>query len=312
MSYFVEDLLESIKNRSMAPIAQSTFDDEKLLALADEELQLKLVSNLIQVREDFFLTEEFQDLIASVKNYGIPSRAIGNALKQVFYRADGSEQDIPLVRVDVERIQDFDEGSTGKQPQKFYFLGDEIVLLPKPSESSGELKFVFPANPNTLTLTSNCAKITSKSSASTTATFMVDTDLTSSLSVGDYVDFLSVQSPFKLWAYRVPITQITSSQIDVALSNVVNAANTIEPQADDYICPSGTSNIPQIPLAFHPVLAQSVVVRLMEALGDLNKMNAAKATLAEMELKASNLIKNRVENSLKRIVQRNQLGKFFR
>lgn len=310
MSYFVEDLLESIKLRSMAPIAQSTFDDDKLLSLANEENQLKLSSDLLKVKEDFFLTEETTALIAGVRNYGIPSRAIGNAIKSLSYQVSGTTKWTPLARVDSERAQDYTE--QGSTPEKFYILGDEVILLPTPESASGTLRFEFPATPNALALTTTCAKITSSSSASSTASFVVNTDLTASLSVGDYVDFLCVQSPFKLWAYRVAITQITSTQIDVDLSDVVDAANTILPQANDYICPSGTANIPQIPIAFHPILAQMVVVRLMESLGDLNKLGAAKQTLAEMRADAGFLIKNRVTNSPEKVRGRNSLRRYFK
>jgi hypothetical protein len=310
MAYFVEDLLESIKSRSLAPISQSTFTDAKLVSMADEELQLKMVSDLISVREDFFLTEESTSIIAEVENYPVPSRAIGNALKQVFFIPTGTTTKIPLVRVDSERVEYFQ--TDGSEPRKYYILGDEIILLPTPQTACGSLLFVFPAKPNTLTQTLNCAKITAKISNVTTASFTVNTDLSSSLAVGDYVDFLSASAPFKLWKYRAQITQITSSLIEVAIADVTNAAGTVEPLVNDYIVPTGTSNIPQIPISHHAILSQMVVVRLMESLGDLNKMNAARATLNEMRMEASKLVKNRVENSPVKVNWRKKLGSYFR
>lgn len=310
MSYFVEDLVESIKTRSLAPIAQTTFDDAKLIEMANEELQLKLVSDLVTVREDFFLTNESASLIASVENYAIPSRSIGNTMKQLFYVDSSGTIKMPIPRVDSERAQFYSQ--TGNQPEKHYILGDEVILLPTPSISSGTLQFVFPARPNELVATSSCAKITAKSSTASTASFTVNTDLTATLAVGSYVDFLSVSGPFKLWAYHAAITQITATQIDVAVADVNNVAGTVEPLVNDYICPSGQANIPQIPIAFHPVLAQMVVVRLMESLGDINKLNAAKGTLAEMRNESLKLVKNRVANSPLKVTGRNQLGKYFR
>lgn len=310
MSYFVEDLLESIKKRSLAPIAQSTFSDANLISLATEVMQGEVVPELMKLREDFFLAQESTSLIASVANYSIPRRAIGTSLKEIFFVATGTSKKIPLDRVDSERTQDYEQ--SGPAPEKFFLFGDEVVLLPAPSLASGSLVMNFPAMPNNLAATSACAEIQSSASGASTTTFTVDTDLTGTLAAGSYVDFLSTVAPFKLWSYRVAIVSITATTIEVATSSIANEAGTVEPQAFDYICPSGTANIPQIPIVYHPVLSQGVVVRLMESLGDLNKLAAAKGTYAELKSSASVLVKNRVENSLKRITGRNQISRFFR
>lgn len=310
MSYLVEDLVESIKTRSLAPIAQSTFDDNKLILMADEEMQLKLVNDLIKAREDFFLTATPVDLIGLVANYPVPSRAIGNSLKQVFWIMSGSQQRFPLKKVDAERAQDYTD--PGTRPEAFYFLGDEIVLLPTPLESLGQIEFIYPARPGSLTATVNCAKITALSQGSGTVQFNVNTDLTGSFVVGSRIDILSAVSPFKYWSQDIAISAITSTTIEVSFTDVVNAASSIQPVVGDYICPTGSANIPQIPIAFNPVLAQMVVVRLMESLGDINKLNAAKGTLADMRSEASSLIRNRVENSPDKIKGRNQIGRYFR
>ncbi len=309
MSYFVEDLLEKIKRRSFAPISQGTYQDSGLIAIANEELDLNLVANLVEEREDFFLTTEDTEISANISHYSIPSRAIGNTLKTLFYvNQDGKMSEMRLI--DPSRRDEFP--LTGPLPSAFYFEGDEIVLVPTPNVTEGALRFSFPAKPNQLIATSSCAKITSISTSPTTASFSVNTDLTASLSVGSYVDFLSVVSPFKLWAYRLPITQITSTQIDVDISGVLDDAGVnVEPQVDDYICPSGFSNIPQIPTAYHPVLAQMSVLTILEGLGDLNKLARAQATLEKLEKNAKSLIKNRVETTPKKASGRNSLVKYF-
>lgn len=309
-TYFVEDLLEKIKRRSFIPISQSTFQDSDLIAVANEELDLNLVANLVEEREDFFLTTETASIVANTDHYAIPSRAIGNALKTLFYVGDdGSKKELRLI--DPSRAGDFSESSN--MPSAFYFEGDEIVLVPMPASTIGSLLFSFPAKPNQLIATSSCAMITATANNSPTATFTVNTDLTADLEAGDYVDFLSRTSPFKLWAYRLPITQITSSVIEVALDGVLDQAGAnITPQVGDYICPSGFSNIPQIPTAYHPVLAQMSVVTLLEGLGDLNKLARAEATLDKLEKNAKKLIKNRVESSPKKVSTRNALVRYLR
>lgn len=310
MSYFVEDLLEKIKRRSFAPMSQSAFQDSDLIAVANEEMDLNLVATIVQEREDFFMTTENADLTENISYYSIPSRSIGNAIKALFY-VDENDNVLKLEQIDSSRRGEF-SGSTSI-PCAFFFEGDEVVICPTPSVSVGSLKFSFAAKPNQLIATSSCAKITGISSNSTTASFAVNTDLTASLSVGDYVDFLSVISPFKLWAYRLPITQITSVLIEVDKSGVLDQAGVnIEPQINDYICPSGFSNIPQIPTAYHPVLAQLSVVTMLEGLGDLNKLQRAQVTSDKLEKNAKTLVRNRAESTPKKVSTRRGLVRYFR
>lgn len=310
MSYFVEDLLERVKRRSFAPISQSTFQDSDLIDLLNEELDLNLVASLVEEREDFFLTTEDTAILQDTNYYPIPSRAIGNALKSLFY-VDDSGYLSPLKLIDPSRRAEFTQ--TGTRPEAFYIEGDEVVLVPTPSVTLGSLRFSFPSKPNKLIATSSCAKITTVTNNDPTATFAVNTDLTANLSAGDYVDFLSVTSPYKLWSYRVEITQITSSEIEVDLADVINqAGSSIEPQVNDYICPTGFANIPQIPTAYHPVLAQMGVVTMLEGLGDLNKLARASATLQKLEINAKKLIRNRVESSPKKMSSKGSLVRFLK
>ena len=295
MFFFTEDLLNSAKLRTLAPISQTTFQDADLILLANEELQLKLVSDIQSIREDFFLTSALINLQAGVDRYVIPNRAIGNALKAVFYVDTQGNVSSPINRIDVDKSYLF--AGTNSIPSAFYFEGDEIVLAPKPSTSAGQIKVSFMQRPNQLVLTATCAKITGISSASGTTTFTVDTDLTASLSVGVNVDFLKAQSPFMLWANEVPITAITSTTIAVTQTNVNDQAGNVRPTIGDYICPAKQCNIPQVPQEFHPMLAQMVALRLMESMGDMNKYQVGAATLAAARREAIKLIKNRVESS---------------
>jgi hypothetical protein len=290
-------------------VSQNTFQNSDILLLANEELSLNLVGEIFKTKEDFFLTWKQVSLRANVSRYVLPKRAIANTLKDVFYiDAGGSYHH--LERVEVDRVREY-QGGTGT-PQKYFFAGDEIVLYPTPSQSQGYLKFYFHAKPNKLILTESCAKITAVSSNSTHTTFTVDTDLTASLSVGSKVDFLSNTSPFLLWNEEVAITAITTTTIEVAIGDVQDEGGTVEPQINDYICPTGYSNIPMIPEEAHVWLSQLVVCRLLAALHHAEKLAVAQNDLKMMMSNFTNMIKNRVELSPLRPRNRNGLLAAFR
>jgi hypothetical protein len=307
MSIFVEDLLESAKDRTFAPVSQTTFQDSQLITIANDEMSLRLVSDMMSIREDFFQTSSDTSIRSGVSHYAVPKRAIGNALKCVQIVDSNGNVSSPLDRIDVDRAPDYQSGG-----RAFYFEGDEIVLVPEPTQSSGSIRMTYYARPNRLIATTSCAKITGISSVGGTTTLTVDTDLTASLSVGSKIDFLSSESPYMLWADRVVITQITASVIDVATSSIQDAGGTVEPQIDDYICPTGFANIPMVPVEWHPVLGQMMAIRILEAIGDLEKLNFAAAALKELRGCAQKLIKNRAESSPELLVRRNGLSSAFR
>jgi len=294
MATLTENLLTSAKINSFAPISQTTFQDSDLIVIANEELLSKMVSDIMSVREDFFLSSKTTSIVGGVAFYGVPKGAIGNVLKMVTFQDAGGSQRI-LNRIDIEESKKY-SGSTG-EPSEYYLSGDEIVLCPTPSTSSGSIVFSYFRKPSKLIETSSCAKITAVSSAGGTTTFTVDTDLSASLSAGSEVDILSGSNPYLLWADEVAITAITTTTIAVATTGVVNAASVVEPQVGDYICPTSYANIPMIPDEFHPVLSQMVAVRMIASLGDIEKWNLAKAILQENRKDALKLIKNRVETT---------------
>ena len=72
----------------------------------------------------------------------------------------------------------------------------------------------------------------------------------------------------------------------------------------DYVAQANQCIIPNIPTELHSMLAQRVVCRCMEALGDMQGLQMANQKLAEMELKTGSLIDNRCEGAALKVVNR--------
>jgi hypothetical protein len=299
MVFLTEDILNSIKVRTFAPISQTTFSDSDLITIVNEELQLKLVSDIQTIREDFFAAAQTQSLVQNIAGYYIPNRAIGNALRAVAYVDSQGNESAPLNRVPVDRKYMY--GTSDSVPVAFSIAADQIVLHPKPSTTQGSIKQYFSQRPNQLIATASCAKITAIVSGGGTTTFTVNTDLTASLSVSSLIDILRAKSPFMLWSQDVAITAITSSSIAVNTTSVSDVNALVLPTVGDYICPQGQANIPQVPQEFHPVLAQMGACRVLSSLGILDKLNAAKGELKELRSEAIRLIKNRVESAPEKV-----------
>jgi len=296
MAHTTEDCIERIKRDGMVPISQNTFEENDLIGILNDKLKLKVVPQILSVRQEFFRTSKVIPLVTSVDRYPVPERAIGNSIKAVYYLADTSKpyERVPLGKMDIENWSG--DASFSGQPTYYDMEGDEIVI-PRPTSVTGGLLVYYFQRPSELVATTECAKITGISSVGGTTTFTVNTDLTGSLAVGDKVDFLSANSPFLLWSQDVVITAITASTIAVATTGVSNDASVVEPVVNDYICPAKKANIPMIPEEFIPQLCELAIAQCHKALGAQANRQMAKEEAAESAANGFKLIENRVESS---------------
>ena len=71
-----------------------------------------------------------------------------------------------------------------------------------------------------------------------------------------------------------------------------------------------TPQIQEIPEPLYPILAQAVACQLLESLGFIDKCEAAKRTLAEMEENVIPLLSPRPDRPQKRVINRNPLVRY--
>ena len=145
-------LIESVKRRAMLPSTNSTFKEEDFLAFANEEMDLGVVPLILQFHEDYLMVLQENQLVRGQTRYEIPHRAIGNKLRDVFYR-DSSGTNYELTRIMVEDVPYFQYGSLGaitNPLRAFYVEGSELVLMPNTDYAGpdGFLRFHYYMRPN--------------------------------------------------------------------------------------------------------------------------------------------------------------------
>jgi len=145
--YTSNDLINAVKRKIAFPISQNTFDEEDILAFANEEMVINQVPSILQFHENFFTYEELIPIEKDKNRYEIPSRAIGMRLKDVHF-LDESKNRYELSQVDTsDRV--FYNGLTNIS--KFYFEGNEIVLIVNDSKYyRGWLVMTYYMRPNQL------------------------------------------------------------------------------------------------------------------------------------------------------------------
>jgi hypothetical protein len=307
MYYLAEDLINSIKVRTLAPISQVTFSDDNILMFANEQVMTSLVPLIMGVREDFMSRFIDYPLVANQEFYLVPERCVGDSLKDVIY-IDSNGGLTPLPRYDSYDLPVF--GLQGMMPYGFYMNGDYVGIMPSQNSPTGKLRLWYYTAANKIVPTIQCAKITSVTVSGNNTVYAVNNDISGLAAVGSLVDCVAGRSPFVNRVENATVVAIDASSITVATSDLVNIAGVANPSVGDYWCVAQTTPIPQLPKEFHPVLAQEVAVRLMEGLADEQKMAAANATLTQMKQAMFNLITPRVENAPEQFTNRNSLAAF--
>lgn len=302
MKLIIEDLVTSVKRRTLAPISQNTFVDQDIINVLNEEMESELVPFMSSIREDFFLRSQTVSLVASVPHYSVPERASGNALKDVWFLDSTGKRVRTIPRTEVHDLEAF--VTTGAEPRAMFFRGDELYLTPTPNVSAGSLELWHYSRPNQLVSTSSCAKVTAVSTVAGTTTFTVDTDLTGSLSAGSLIDVIGGKSPYLLRYLDVAITAITSTTIAFASAGLSDESGSVTPAVGDYLCPAKQSCLPMLPDELHPILAQAAAVAILDSLGDLNKVGRAEGKLEKMKRNVLKLISNRVESEPEVVINR--------
>jgi hypothetical protein len=124
-----DDLVNSVTENIMFPIAQNTFTTDNILSFANKELIVTQVPSILQFHEEFFVHKLEVPLISRQSIYHIPKRAIGLRLRDVFYR-DQSHNLTEMTRITGnDDFYEYGSGS-GTPPYKYKLVDDSIQLVP--------------------------------------------------------------------------------------------------------------------------------------------------------------------------------------
>lgn len=293
------DLIASVIRRAHIPESQVTFTDNDILAFANEEMKIGLVPSVLMVHEEFFNKPYSIPLSPFQSVYPIPGRPIGQKLRNLFYQ-DSSGNLKEMARILPENLVFYQLRTAINYPNTFYLSNGNIVLVPQISSGpAGTLIATVFERPSELVTSDQIATV--QAINLTTGAITVD-QIPSTFSATATYDFVQLGAGHKTYAIDItPLSiNLVQNTITFTPSQIPTAApNTL--QVGDMICLSEQCFIPQLPDELHPVLAQRVACRILEAQGDLQALAAANTKLQEMEVKTGILIDNRTEGNPQKI-----------
>jgi hypothetical protein len=285
-------LLESLKRRGMLPTTSETLDAEDFLLTADGEMQSYILPLLLSVREEYLVAEKDISIVSGTASYDIPARAVGSKLREV--RILSGSDYVALSRIEPERVE---TTAASAYPGGYKIQGNKLVLVPTPN-TSGTLRVTYFQRPNRLVGTTSVGEITAINTGTGVVTCSdIPTTFTTSLTY----DFIKGTPGFDSLNIDKACTAVTTGASGTITFATANLPSDLA--VGDFVCLAQESPIPQIPVELHPLLAQRVTAKCLEALGD-DKAVLAMQVSEEMRKGALTLLENRVEGAPRIIVNK--------
>lgn len=164
-------LIAQVKLESFIPTSQSTFEDSDFLAIANQEMRIGLVPNIMQYHQEYYVRDsDAVPLVANQSAYAIPYRAVGGKIRDVFY-LDSNNNLLSMSRISPDDRAFYQQSSVSNSFLYFYLQGNDVVLVPNVSSSpSGSLLFTYYLRPNELVSATRVATISAISTTDTDGT----------------------------------------------------------------------------------------------------------------------------------------------
>lgn len=279
-----DGLLSRIKARAQIPAADGRLTDAEILAICDDAHRSSLAR--LQVGADdgrMVKTAADQAITADQARYRIPSRALEAGTYDVLIvDSDGEESSSVYVDSSEAWRSSAETGGAGTV-YRHTIEGDEIVLLPTPATTYGQLRVKYRRAPSRLVPVASCALISSSAGTTISSADSVPSGWGSS----ETLDVVEGTPSGDSIADDVAGTSIGGASITVAAGVPSEAA------AGDYVCLAGETCVPSIPAAAEGYFVLLCTYEVMLALGDVGGAGALQPLLAERKREATALMYER-------------------
>jgi hypothetical protein len=293
-------LIRSVRNRALIPTDTSTYQDEDILDILNEEVTQGLLSTIMSLNEEH-MVDHIDIPITSTANLRegikIPERAVGNKLRDVAYISSGKVYE--LSRITLEEISDYDSsiGRTNYNLDVFYIEGDKVKFVSNKSHADF-IRFYFYMMPNDIVHEEDCGQIfsiTDNLDDTTTIELVSIPDNYSNLPI---MDLVSNKVPNKIIGYDIEPLNVnrTLKTVTIETASVPTGLS-----KGDYICEQFTSPYLNMPTEMHALLAQRASIFILEALNDTEGLKNALMRLNGMERSIQTTLEDRVEGAPQKI-----------
>lgn len=302
IDFTTTEILDTVKREAMLPSSQLLYTDSDLLTMLWKEMLNDIVPLIMSVNEEYMVTNYDYTIVATQNEYAITPRAFGSKLRDaVLVNSNSRELSLPRAEPDIIKHQYNDVYPSYVYRRSFYFRDDKVIIFPDATTLTPfTLRLKVFRRPNKLVATSACGQVVSWSTSAKTVT--VD-NVPSTWTSANIFDFTNGTPPFQTKGDDAAITAVDATNKILTFS----AALPTDIAVGDWIALSGQSPIAQIPYDVHGLLAQRVVVKLMQGMKDTAGLQMAADVYKDMVDKFKLMVTPRADGSPKRLVRGNAL-----
>jgi hypothetical protein len=273
--YDTTQLANTVIRDAKIPAGSSYREDDnaKILAIATEEQEATLVPELIRVQGGHLMAYADTTLTSSTIRYRLPERAIRPERVLVVNASGDMVGRLRLASGDM-----VDEVLAGFFPRGDaigYWVPENnhavVALRDSLLQSGYSLRIFYRRQPNGLVATADCWKVTGINGPTLDLGPINAGDAAHDTAEGEEYDILVPLPSFEArYESQAAVTSVTD-----VLQTADELTNTV---IGDYVASAGYTPVPQLPVAFHAVLAAFTTARVLRESG--NKAAAAEALAA--------------------------------
>lgn len=283
-------LVTRIIRDARIPQGNSYREPATLLSMADDATETEIVPKLIRVAGRYLAASADVPLVAGKSRYRLPVRAVRGEYVQRLDSSGKVQEGFTHAQLpDVAHL----EGTTGT-PRFWYFEASSVVVRPVPVESGGFLRLTYVRRPSTLVLPSAAYGVWTVTGYNA-GTGVLQVSGPQIPAMGEPVDVVRATPGHEA---LVDDEQVATSSGAGGLWDVTLSAPLSEvPDNGDFLALKGTSPVPQLPPAYHAVLAQAVVAKVLKEMRQDAAHAAAEVKLAAMLADALEAVAPRTRES---------------
>lgn len=279
------------------PTSQCLFSDADLCAIMTDCQKMRLIPLFLRAREEHFVKTFDQTMDNAVLNYCIPTRSIGNKIRQVFVVVNSAQQqeyELPRIQPENRLNNQYFWGNYNFQQRRtgYYFENNFLVLTGKP-KTGDTLRIKYFRRPSRIVPVDQAGKIVSIDTGANTVTL---DNVPTAWTTDTLLDAYQFLNPFDSVAEDFQPTSIGGFVVGLPASVIS------ELSVGDYINCAGETVTPQFPVEAHQILVQYALVKILDALGDTAGMQRALNDLDDMENNILVMIDNRDDGNPQKVV----------
>jgi hypothetical protein len=294
----VDDCVASVYRNTALPNSQNTYQLADIVAFLNEELQTTISALVQSIREEYWIQYYDVTIVPGVTTYIVPQRAIMGSLEDiVLVDSAGNEIEIAQLAPEQKKVAPFYSFVPIASMRGMFARDDTFNLYPItfPFPAGFTIRFKYARRPSVLTVIANCAQILTVPGANQVTVSVVPSGWTAASTIVDVVN-------------NVP--QFTALSDDNLISVIAGTTITLTSfpstiAVGQWVCPMGTSCIPQLPLELYPLLINAACLRVFTSMQNANGFNTMSKVVAAQMDDAKTLLTPRWKGQPRKIVNKN-------